>query len=46
MLEEAMEQTLTSEEAKKFVAHLRPLVETDQGAMRPDLAYGGLSRVR
>ena len=27
-LEEAIQQTLTPEEAEKFVAHLRPLVET------------------
>ena len=38
-LEEAINQTLTSQEAEKFVAHLRPLVETKQGIARSALAY-------
>ena len=38
-LEEAIGQTLTSEEAEKFVAHLRPLVEAKQGTVRSALAY-------
>ena len=38
-LEEAIGQTLTSEEAEKFVAHLRPLVEAKQGTARSALAY-------
>jgi SAM-dependent methyltransferase len=32
--EEAIAQTLTAEEAEKFVAHLRPLVEARQGTAR------------
>lgn len=38
-LEEAVNQALTPEEAKKFVAHLRPLVEAKQGMDRMAYAY-------
>jgi arsenite methyltransferase len=38
-LEEAINQTLTSQETEKFVGHLRPLVETNQGTVRSALAY-------
>jgi arsenite methyltransferase len=38
-LEEAIGQTLTPEEAEKFVGHLRPLVEAKQGLVRSALAY-------
>jgi hypothetical protein len=38
-LEEAIGQALTSAEADKFVAHLRPLVEAKQGTVRSALAY-------
>jgi len=38
-LEEAVDQALTPEEAKKFVAHLRPLVEAKQGIDRMAYAY-------
>jgi hypothetical protein len=38
-LEEAMYETLTSEETERFTAHLRPLVETRQGARRSAVAY-------
>ena len=38
-LEEAISQTLTSAEAEKFVAHLRPLVEARQGTVRSAVAY-------
>jgi len=33
-LEEAMKQVLTPEEAKRFIDHVRPLVETGQGTVR------------
>src|SRR5262249_20683606 len=33
-LEEAMEQTLTSEERELFIRHLRPLVESRQGGWK------------
>jgi len=38
-LEEAMKQTLTKDEAIRFTAHLRPLVEAGQGTARSALAY-------
>lgn len=38
-LEEAIAQTLTSAEAERFVAHLRPLVDAKQGTIRSALAY-------
>ena len=38
-LEEAMNQILTYNEAKRFVVHLRPLVETGQGTKRSAVAY-------
>ena len=38
-LEEAMQQTLTDSEREKFVAHLRPLVETEQTMRRSSVAY-------
>jgi len=38
-LAEAMDQALTSEEAEKFVNHLRPLVESGQGVSRSAVAY-------
>jgi len=38
-LEEAMSQTLTPDEAERFTAHLRPLVESRQGTARSALAY-------
>ncbi len=38
-LEEAIAQTLTAEEAEKFIAHVRPLVEARQGTARSALAY-------
>lgn len=38
-LGEAMQQALTSEEATRFIAHLRPLVEARQGVQRSALAY-------
>jgi len=38
-LQEAIQQTLTPEEAEKFIAHLRPLVESKQGTTRSSLAY-------
>jgi len=38
-LEEAIAQTLTSAEAERFVAHLRPLVDAKQGTARSALAY-------
>ena len=38
-LEEAIQQALTSSEAKEFIAHLRPLVETQQGVNQSAVAY-------
>jgi arsenite methyltransferase len=38
-LEEAMQQTLTSEETQRFVEHLRPLVEAKRGVARSAVAY-------
>jgi ubiquinone/menaquinone biosynthesis C-methylase UbiE len=38
-LEEAMQQTLTRDETEKFVAHLRPLVESKQGTKRSSRVY-------
>jgi len=38
-LEEAIQQTLTRDEAEKFIAHLRPLVESKQGTKRSSRAY-------
>ncbi|MCS6883619.1 MAG: class I SAM-dependent methyltransferase [Chloroflexaceae bacterium] len=38
-LEEAIQQALTPDEAEKFVAYLRPLVERKQGASRSAVAY-------
>ena len=38
-LEEAMQQTLTSEETQRFVEHLRPLVEAKRGIARSAVAY-------
>jgi arsenite methyltransferase len=38
-LEEAIKQALTPDEAEKFVAHLRPLVEAKQGLHRSAVAY-------
>jgi ubiquinone/menaquinone biosynthesis C-methylase UbiE len=38
-LEEAMHQTLTPAEIERFIAHLRPLVESKQGTSRMALAY-------
>jgi arsenite methyltransferase len=38
-VEEAMEQTLTSEERELFVRHLRPLVESRQGSRKSCVAY-------
>jgi arsenite methyltransferase len=38
-LAEAIEQALTPEEAKAFIAHLRPLVEARQGTARSACAY-------
>lgn len=38
-LEEAMQQTLTPDEAERLVAHLRPLVESKQGTHRSAIAY-------
>jgi len=38
-LEEAIQQVLTSSEAKEFIAHLRPLVEAQQGVNQSAVAY-------
>lgn len=38
-IEEAIQQALTLDEAEKFIAHLRPLVETKQGISRSAVAY-------
>jgi arsenite methyltransferase len=38
-LKEAIQQALTPEEAKKFIEHLRPLVESKQGVNRSARAY-------
>src|SRR6266487_1964237 len=38
-LQEAIQQTLKPEEAEKFIAHLRPLVNSNQGTTRSSLAY-------
>ena len=38
-LEEAIEQSLTHAEAAAFVAHLRPLIEMNQGIQRSAVAY-------
>ncbi|MBX3083822.1 MAG: methyltransferase domain-containing protein [Anaerolineae bacterium] len=38
-LEEAMQQALTAEERKVFIAHLRPMVEEKRGSVRNALAY-------
>jgi hypothetical protein len=38
-LQEAMDEALAPEEQERFVAHLRPLVETNQPRMRSALAY-------
>ncbi|MBI5712592.1 MAG: class I SAM-dependent methyltransferase, partial [Chloroflexi bacterium] len=38
-LEEAMRQVLTANEMEKFMAHLRPLVETGQTVQRSSVAY-------
>ncbi len=38
-LEEAIQQALTPDEAEKFIAHLRPLVEGKQGINRLAVAY-------
>lgn len=38
-LAEAMQQTLTPDEADQLVAHLRPLVENKQGIARSAIAY-------
>jgi|SRR5436190_14078554 len=38
-LEEAMNQALTPEEAERFVAYLRPLVEAGKGEARSAVAY-------
>lgn len=38
-LEEAIQQTLTSGEAERFVTYLRPLVEAKQGIARSAVAY-------
>ncbi len=38
-LEEAVGKALTPDEAERFVAHLRPLVERGEGASRGALAY-------
>ena len=37
--EEAVKAALTDEEAETFIAHLRPLVERNQGTIRSALAY-------
>jgi len=38
-LEEAMQQTLSAEETRRFVEHLRPLVEAKRGIVRQAVAY-------
>ena len=38
-LEEAMAEALTSDEAEKFVGHLRPLIEARRGTVRSASAY-------
>ena len=38
-LEEAVKQTLSPEEAERFIAYLRPLVEAGQGIQREAVAY-------
>jgi hypothetical protein len=38
-LEEAMREALTPEEAARFEAHLRPIVENGVGQMRSAVAY-------
>jgi arsenite methyltransferase len=38
-LAEAMQEALTPEEASRFTAHLRPLVEAHQGRARSAMAY-------
>ena len=38
-LEEAMDQALTPDEAKRLAAHLRPLVEQGRGTWRMAHAY-------